>query len=341
MTVNDVADDAARSQRAHSKLDLRGIFWFLVIAYSTAWLIDLPMALDPRGLRSPWAALIPLANFTPALATLVVVRWISPLPGARKALGFRLGVRFSNWLAYCLFGLVGITLLNVASPFVGALFGQFPLDLAHFSYLKSLVLSNPGGDRLLQQVSLQTLAILTLVTLPLQALLIAPYSLGEEVGWRGYLLPRLLPLGQWRALLLSGVIWGPWHLPLILSGVEYPQHRVLGVVLFIVTCTILGTLLGWMRLATGSVWPAVLGHAAIDENQVLKGILVLAPADGRLDTATATLLGWTGWILPLVVIAFLVFTRRLPVRKPIVALEDTATAVTSAPASAAHMAAVR
>jgi uncharacterized protein len=332
MNAFTLADGSTRTRRTGSRLDLRGIAGFLAIAYGTAWLLELPMALDPRGIRSPWAALLPLANFTPALATLVVVRWISPLPGIRRALGFRLGVRFSKWMAYCLFALVGITLLNLASPFVGALFGQFPLDLAHLSYLKVLVLSNPGGDRLLQQVSLQTLAIVTLVTLPLQALTIAPYSCGEEIGWRGYLLPRLLPLGQWRALLLSGVIWALWHLPLILSGVEYPQHRILGIALFITTCTILGTLLGWTRLATGSVWPAVLGHAAIDENQVLKGILEMARVGGQLDTATATLLGWTGWILPVAAIAFLVVTKRLPVRHPIDAPDIAATA--SAPAFA-------
>src|SRR5919112_4062042 len=41
------------------------------------------------------------------------------------------------------------------------------------------------------------------------------FSLGEELGWRGYLLPQLLSVGQTRALVLVGLIWAAWHMPLI------------------------------------------------------------------------------------------------------------------------------
>lgn len=78
-------------------LDLKGIAWFLAIAFGLAWLIDLPMYLDGRGLNSPWAALIVLQNFTPAVATFIVVRWISPLPQIRTATGLRRGVKGTGW----------------------------------------------------------------------------------------------------------------------------------------------------------------------------------------------------------------------------------------------------
>jgi membrane protease YdiL (CAAX protease family) len=60
--------------------------------------------------------------------------------------------------------------------------------------------------------------------------LVAPFinslfGLGEEIGWRGFLLPRLLPLGKPRAYLLLGVIWGIWHAPLIVVGFNYPATR--------------------------------------------------------------------------------------------------------------------
>ena len=53
-----------------------------------------------------------------------------------------------------------------------------------------------------------------------QALLLAPLlnaipTLGEEFGWRGYLQPKLMPLGGRNAVLLTGIIWGVWHLSLI------------------------------------------------------------------------------------------------------------------------------
>ena len=304
------------SSSVRSRLDLRGIVWFVVIAFGLAWLLDLPIALSGQGLASPWAALVMVRNFTPTVATFIVARWISPLPHMRRATGLRWGARGSRWGWYWLFGLLGLTFFNVAAVFVGALFHVVPLDLAHLSGLRAFFHATPGGDQLLKQVSAQTIAIIIVATLPLQALLLTPFTFGEEWGWRGYLLPRLLPLGQWPALLLSGAIWGFWHAPLILMGLDYPQHRVLGLLLIMIFGIIVGTLLGWTRLATGSVWPAVLGHAAVDANQVAGGIYVLLPANAQIDTALGGLTGVTGWILPLLFILVLALTHQLPVRNP-------------------------
>src|SRR5262249_48654034 len=268
-------------------LDLRGISWFLLISFGLAWLLDLPMALS-GGLHSPWALLVALQNFTPAIATLLLARWISPLPRLRRATGLRWGAKGSRWGWYYFFALVGMTIFNVAAPFVGALFGVFPLDLAHLSGLRVAMVDN-GGQQLLHQVPLQTIALVIIATLPLQALLISPLNFGEEWGWRGYLLPRLLPLGQWTGLLMSGAMWGLWHAPLILMGFDYPQHHILGLLLLTVFCVIIGVILGWTRLATGSVWPAVLGHASMDANQVLGGAYVLLRARAFPDTALAGL----------------------------------------------------
>jgi len=315
--MNANSDSAlVESNRGTPRLNLRGILWFLGIAYGLAWLLELPMALDGKGLSSPWFGLTFFVNFTPAVATLLVARWISPLPNARKATGLRWGVKGTRWGWYWLFGLFGLTAFNVAAPFVGALFGQFPLDLEHFSGLKAGLDAAPGGKDILGLAPLSTIALVIIVTLPLQALLICWINFGEEYGWRGYLLPQLLPLGQWPALLLSGAIWGFWHTPLILMGFDYPQHRVLGVLLITLFGMIVGVILGWTRLATGSVWPAVLGHAAVDANQVAGGVYVLLPAGAQIDTALAGMTGVTGWILPVLFIAFLAVTRRLPVRNP-------------------------
>jgi uncharacterized protein len=154
--------------------------------------------------------------------------------------------------------------------------------------------------------------LISLFALPLLALLNIPFTFGEEWGWRGYLLPQLLPLGQWHALLISGAIWGFWHAPVILLGYNYPEHPVLGVFLMAIFCVIVGTILGWTRLATGSVWPAVLGHASI--NASAGAAYVFSRAGVEYDQSQVTILGWTGWVLPLLFIALLVLTHRLPVR---------------------------
>jgi hypothetical protein len=99
-------------------------------------------------------------------------------------------------------------------------------------------------------------------------------------------------------------------------GFDYPQHHVLGVVRIVLFGIIVGTLLGWARLATGSVWPAVLGRAAVDANQVAGGPFVLLPAGAQFDTALGGLTGVTGWILPVAFILALILTHQLPIRNP-------------------------
>ena len=106
-----------------------------------------------------------------------------------------------------------------------------------------------------------------------QGVLIAPIlnsiaTFGEEFGWRGYLLPKLMPLGGRKAILLIGIIWGIWHWPVIFMGYEYgfkyPGYPWAGPLLFIWVTFGLGIFLGWLTLRGKSIWPAVIGHAAIN-----------------------------------------------------------------------------
>ena len=134
-------------------------------------------------------------------------------------------------------------------------------------------------------------------------------ALGEEWGWRGWLLPALRPLGVWPAIAVSGVIWGLWHAPVILLGYNYPnQSPPLGLALMVVFCVLAGALLGWLRLVSGSVWPAAIGHGFIN---AFAGLAVLiASADRPPDAAHVGLLGWTGWLVLAVTVAVAFAVRR-------------------------------
>lgn len=55
------------------------------------------------------------------------------------------------------------------------------------------------------------------------------FAFGEEYGWRGVLMDELRPLGTARANVLTGILWGLWHAPIILLGFNYGQQRILGV----------------------------------------------------------------------------------------------------------------
>jgi membrane protease YdiL (CAAX protease family) len=88
-------------------------------------------------------------------------------------------------------------------------------------------------------------------------------SSGEEIGWRGYMLTRLIDAGVPRPVLASGLIWAAWHVPLFLwGGFVQGVPPLLATALFLVMAPSLGFVLARMRLETGSVWPAVALHAA-------------------------------------------------------------------------------
>jgi membrane protease YdiL (CAAX protease family) len=91
-------------------------------------------------------------------------------------------------------------------------------------------------------------------------------AFGEEIGWRGYLLPHLLSLGRTRALLVSGLLHGLFHLPLMLLTPFYHGlgNRFIVVPLFLLALTAAGVWYGYLRLTSRSVWPAAIAHTSLN-----------------------------------------------------------------------------
>jgi membrane protease YdiL (CAAX protease family) len=88
------------------------------------------------------------------------------------------------------------------------------------------------------------------------------FSLGEEIGIRGYLLPKLLSLGRRRALMVSGLVWATWHMPLILLTSVFPVgNELISLPLFYATVVAASFIYGYLRIYTGSVWPASIAHS--------------------------------------------------------------------------------
>ena len=110
-----------------------------------------------------------------------------------------------------------------------------------------------------------------------------PKYFGEEYGWRFYLQDRLFALvGGYKGVLLLGVIWGLWHLPLNLMGMSFPNDPVPGNIIYVVYTVIVGIIFSYAVLKTGSIWIAVLLHA-ITDSIVVTGYLYIA--DGNLLVA--------------------------------------------------------
>ena len=105
-----------------------------------------------------------------------------------------------------------------------------------------------------------------LVSLLIQSALGCVVTLGEEIGWRGHVQePLLRSFGLNRGLVLLGIIWGLWHLPIGLMGWNFPDHPVVGaLVLTPISTVFMGAFLGWLYLRSGSIWMPAMAHAAMN-----------------------------------------------------------------------------
>lgn len=133
-------------------------------------------------------------------------------------------------------------------------------------------------------------------------------ALGEEIGWRGYLVPELTNwVGLKKAGWMSGLIWAVWHLPGILSG-EYSQHGTpvwFQIICFSVMVVSTGMILAWIRMQSGSIWPAVIFHATHN------GVIQMFFDRITLDTGkTAYYTGEFGFALVPVLVLIAVYVYR-------------------------------
>jgi membrane protease YdiL (CAAX protease family) len=148
----------------------------------------------------------------------------------------------------------------------------------------------------------------------LSALIGTVLILGEEIGWRGYLLPRMQQLtgDRRRGALLTGFAHGCFHLPLILLATTYDTDgsRWVAAPMAVAVVTAGGVFYAWVRDRAGTVWPVAIAHNTV--NVVFeKGSIAVAATSG---SSVAHVAGETGWAtLIVVVILAAVLLRRAQV----------------------------
>ncbi|WP_223626202.1 CPBP family intramembrane glutamic endopeptidase [Microbacterium sp. EST19A] len=283
---------------------------FTVLACALAWLVALPLWLG-AGLAEPFAGvLMPVMMLTPAVAALIVTFAMrTPAPGERTRFLGLWPLRPAKRIVWLLVAAWLVPpFLVAASILVSAALGFVQLDLTFGAFAVELEKALPPGSPV---PPVEVVVFAQIAMIPLAALLNAIPAFGEELGWRGWLVPALRPLGTWPALLISGAIWGVWHSPVILLGYNFGRTDITGVLLMIGGCVAWGILLGWLRLRSASVWPAVIAHGALNAS----GGLIVIFAAAQPDLGLAGPLGVAGWIVLAVVIAVLALTgqfRRQP-----------------------------
>ncbi|MFE2936301.1 CPBP family intramembrane glutamic endopeptidase [Streptomyces sp. NPDC059278] len=277
----------------------RGLFIFLGVAYIGMWVAMSPLLVSgyQRGdAREGTGALeqvcIAAAMLAPALAAIVVVRCVERSGRVRDTLALRWTKPWGRAARACLTAFAVPAGLTTAALVIGTFAGRYPFGGIHWHGLGSWAVA----------------AVLNmLVSLPL--------FFGEELGWQGYLFPRLAQDGDRRSLIRAYVITGAafalWHLPTLLMGGQYPGRPwYVSVPAMLVSCLLILPVFTWMRLRSDSVVPAVLGHAFVSSVSVAM-VTEFADSKAALDPLHMSMAGWPGWIVTGAFVAFLTLTGRL------------------------------
>ncbi len=215
------------------------------------------------GYASSWAMVLLTAQmFIPGLAALIFIREEGKSP---RDYGLRFGGLRYYLLAYVV--VLGTHLLHSLVA-AGAGLGELLPPAEGFEKIA------PGFE-----MSTWVILLLVFVAAPIQNLV---FGLGEEFGWRGYLLEKMRGAGLTRAILIIGTIWGVWHAPIILMGHNFPEDPYLGAVFMTLTCIPLGAIFTWLRLKSDSAVVAGFAHGTFNATLFLGGIF--HPTSGLLWT---------------------------------------------------------
>ncbi|MBB5867791.1 membrane protease YdiL (CAAX protease family) [Allocatelliglobosispora scoriae] len=277
----------------------RDVGVFLAIVFALPWLLWVVEQIT--GVRILFFA----AMMSVAVATFVAVRWVrrpSSIPRATALVPVR---PVGRLLRYCLLAFGIFLVASALAVALNAVTGIYPADLTGFSALRDVYAPETAG----QTGFPWAIAAGALAANLVQFVLILPLAFCEEWGWRGYLLNRLRDrIGTWPALITIGLICGVWHLPFWVGpwfSMNAAQRQT--VIPFTIFCVFFGVLLGLLRLASGSIWPAVVGHAV--NNTVVFGFIQVVVADKdaqpSINAWLTGLSGWQGWLILLTAIGIL------------------------------------
>jgi len=189
-----------------------------------------------------------------------------------------------------------------------------PLILALLTFAVSLLIPgvqySPGMEGFLERLSgsvtpeqlemlktqITSFPLIIFVSMVIQGLIFgatlnAVAAFGEEYGWRGFLQKQYSYMSFWKMSLLIGVIWGLWHVPIIIQGYNYPQHPVLGVAMMTIFTVLFTPLIAYIRIRSGSVIAAAIMHGTLNATAGLSFIFTTGGSD-----LTVGVMGLAGFI---------------------------------------------
>jgi len=276
-----------------------GISWTIgLVIFLTGGLVDSPELIKGTGITLALVLLASVYMWGPAIAH-IITRIITKM-GWKNAF---LKPEFKKGWTYWLMGWFGPGLLTLAGAALFFLFYPGSFDPQLTVLTNQLKSAGVSGELInpVQIVIGQTVA----------AFLISPIvnfiaTFGEEFGWRAFLVPALTKFGNKKALLISGIIWGVWHWPVIMMGhnygLDYPGFPWLGMLAMVWVTISWGIFLGWLSLKAKSVWPAVIAHGALNGIAAIGLLFIKEPFSTLLGPSPAGLIG----CLPFTILAVII-----------------------------------
>jgi len=205
---------------------------YFVLVYALSWACWIPLAIARTWLSFPYIVFAVAGNGMPSLLGIVLTALVSGKAGLAELFG-RLG-RMRVPLIWYAAALLLIPALRLAAAGIPALVGLATITFAFSSFT---VLQSAASGLL------------------------------EELGWRGFALPRMQARRPaFTASLLLGVLWGSWHLPLMMArGLPWTAAGLIQFVFFILLVTAWAVLLTWVYNNTnGSLFLMILMHTVLD-----------------------------------------------------------------------------
>lgn len=256
-----------RTQNSDKKMTGIRILIFLAIAFTLTYILELLFVLPAAKAKRTTGNLLysfmaAAAMLMPAIAV-VVTRLLTKEGFQNHWLKFiwKKGTRKYYLLAWFLPAL--LTLIGGLLYFL-IFQGQFDWNMSYYWN----TISKTGTDVTVE--ALRSTIISQLIT----AVILGPVMncitcFGEEWGWRGYLLPKFMEIMPViPAILITGMIWGLWHIPYIVAGLnygmDYPGYPYLGFLMMTLFCIMIGIFLSYVTIRSGSCIPAIIGHGAVN-----------------------------------------------------------------------------
>ncbi len=253
------------------------ILLFIGLTFLLDWLLVF-LYIIMGGKDEGLALLAAVYMFMPMIIAFIVQKGIYKEPLIQPlAISFKINPWF--FVAWFLPVILAFAAMGVSLLLPGV---SFTPDMSGFLNTLAGTLTPDQLDQLKQQLAafaVHPIWLGVLIALIVGTTANAVLGFGQEAGWRGFLLKQLGFMGFWKSAALIGFIWGAWSAPLVLLGLNYPDHPQAGILMMIAWVILISPLFSYIRLKAHSVIASSVFNGTINAVPLLAVLLITGGND--------------------------------------------------------------